>query len=140
MKKSIGVGFVVLLLGTLGCATTKSDLPAGFNRGSEIPDGAVTDHMNYFQNLADYLYRIPGITVSGPSSNPTVTIRGISSFNAGIEPLYVVDGNPVGTSYTQVNNMLNIKDIAHVQVLKGSQAAMYGVRGGNGVILITTRR
>lgn len=132
--------WITVLLSIAGCATLNQERPAGMESGNGVPDGAVTDEMEYFRSLADFLYRIPGVTVSGPSSNPTVTIRGISSFNAGIEPLYVVDGQPVGSSYTQVNNMLNVRDIAHVRVLKGSEASYYGVRGGNGVILITTKR
>ena len=132
--------WITVVLSLAGCATLNQDRPAGMDRGNVVPDGAVTDDMEYFRSLADFLYRIPGVTVSGPSSNPTVTIRGISSFNAGIEPLYVVDGQPVGSNYTQVNNMLNVRDIAHVRVLKGSEASYYGVRGGNGVILITTKR
>ncbi len=46
----------------------------------------------------------------------------------------------MGTSYTHVNNMLNVNDINYVKVLKGSDAAIYGVRGGNGVILIVMRK
>lgn len=107
---------------------------------NEVPDNAVPNQLDYYRNLADFLHRVPGVQVAGPSSNPTITIRGISSINSGIEPLYVIDGQAVGTNYLTVNGMLNVRDIAHVQVLKGSDATLYGVRGGNGVIVITTRR
>ncbi|TVQ66115.1 MAG: hypothetical protein EA360_06980 [Balneolaceae bacterium] len=140
MKTSLLLWITILLLTSMGCATVGQQTSGGMTIQNELPDGAVTDHMNYFRSLADYLYRIPGVNVTGPSNNPTVTIRGINSFNSGIEPLYVIDGQPAGTSYSQVNNMLNIKDIAYVRVLKGSEASYYGVRGGNGVIIITTKR
>lgn len=100
----------------------------------------VTDDRDYYRTLADYLQRMPGVYVSGPQYNQMVLIRGVSSFNSEIEPLYVIDGTSVGTNYNAVNNMLNVRDIANVRVLKGSDASIYGVRGANGVIVITTKR
>jgi len=100
----------------------------------------VTDERDYYRSLADYLQRVPGVYVSGPQNNQMVLIRGVSSFNSEIQPLYVIDGTSVGTNYNTVNNMLNVRDIDNVRVLKGSDAAIYGVRGANGVIVITTKR
>lgn len=66
-----------------------------------------------------------------------VTIRGIGSLGAGSQPLYVVDGFPVGTSLGQ---NLNPADIESMTVLKdAASTAIYGARGSNGVILITTK-
>ncbi|WP_279149201.1 SusC/RagA family TonB-linked outer membrane protein, partial [Segatella bryantii] len=63
--------------------------------------------------------------------------RGVSSMNAPQDPLYVVDGMPVGTNI----NFLNQNDIESMQVLKDASAsAIYGTRGSNGVILITTKK
>ena len=77
------------------------------------------------------------VTNSGaPGSTPRVIIRGISTIN-GSDPLYVVDGMPVGTNI----NFLNQNDIESMQVLKDASAeAIYGTRGSNGVILITTKK
>ena len=140
MKKAILLLIPLFLVSFLGCSTSESTVE---NEGLDIvnvtPENAVTNQLDYFRSLADFLYRIPGVNVTGPSTNPTITVRGISSTNSGIEPLYVIDGQPVGTSYLNVNGMLNVRDIAHVQVLKGSEASLYGVRGANGVIVITTR-
>jgi TonB-dependent SusC/RagA subfamily outer membrane receptor len=100
------------------------------------PSNVVLDETYYYRSLSDYLIRVPGVTISGQS----VAIRGISSFNAGTEPLFVIDGVPAGNSLAQANNLVNVRDIDHVQVLKGPDAAIYGVRGSNGVILIVTKK
>lgn len=101
----------------------------------------------------------PGVTViSGggdPSARPTVRIRGVSSFNYA-DPLYVIDGIPIEeggrgatpdatndpTRRTPINlfTIINPNDIESMTVLKDASAtAVYGVRGANGVILITTK-
>ncbi|RMG25934.1 MAG: hypothetical protein D6730_10005 [Bacteroidetes bacterium] len=91
--------------------------------------------------LANYLRRIPGIRVSGNGQNARVIIRGGSTVNLSEEPLYVLDGAPMGNSYAQIYNMVDVNDIASVSVLKdGASAAIYGTRGNAGVILITTKK
>lgn len=82
---------------------------------------------------------VSGVSVvnnGGPGVMPTVRIRGIGSVNFNADPLYVVDGLPVGN----LNNF-DIKDMESVTVLKdAASAAIYGSRAANGVILITTRQ
>ena len=73
---------------------------------------------------------------SRPGQDPQVRIRGNRSPSAGNNPLYVIDGIPAGTI-----SDLNPQDIANMQILKDAAAtAIYGSRGSNGVILITTKR
>lgn len=81
--------------------------------------------------------RFPGVRVLRSAGGLRVQIRGPASFTGGGDPLYVVDGMPLQTSL-----LIGIApaDIARIQVLKGADAAIYGLRGANGVILITTRR
>lgn len=70
-----------------------------------------------------------------PNSDSKVRIRGIGSVN-GSDPLYIVDGMPVGGGI----NYLNPTDIASVEILKdAASAAIYGARAANGVILVTTK-
>lgn len=78
------------------------------------------------------------INTSGdPNSTPTIRIRGISSINAGKDPLIVVDGSPYYGSW----NDINPADVASITVLKDAASnALYGARGANGVIMITTKR
>lgn len=140
MKKTILLIIPLFLVSLIGCSTSNSTVDIeGLNLVNVTPDNAVSNQLDYYQSLADFLYRVPGVNVTGPPSNPTVTIRGITSINSEIEPLYVIDGQSVGTSYLNVNGMLNVRDIAYVQVMKGSEATLYGVRGANGVIIIKTR-
>lgn len=70
------------------------------------------------------------------SSSPSITIRGIGSLNASTSPLIVLDGMPYSGSW----NDINPSDIASMTVLKDAASnALYGARGANGVILITTK-
>lgn len=69
-------------------------------------------------------------------TDPTITIRGIGSLNASTEPLIVLDGMP----YNGYLNDINPADIANITVLKDAASnALYGARGANGVILITSK-
>lgn len=76
-----------------------------------------------------------------------VRVRGVGSINAGTEPLYVVDGIPLAkdarnTSGAPMNPLadLNFNDVESIEVLKDASAkAIYGARGSNGVVLITTK-
>ncbi len=84
--------------------------------------------------------RFSGVRVTtNPDGSISVRIRGATSFLAGSEPLYVIDGTPVQLGGTLVG--INPYDIESIEVLKHPPATtLYGVRGANGVILITTKR
>jgi len=74
---------------------------------------------------------------SKPGQNPSVLIRGTRSVQAGNSPLFVIDG----IAFDGNINDFNLDDIASVDILKdASSTAIYGSRGANGVILITTKR
>ena len=77
-------------------------------------------------------------TASGTlGSTPTIMIRGTGSINAGTAPLYVVDGVP----YSGDMNNINPSDIESMTILKDAASnALYGARGANGVIMITTKK
>ena len=83
--------------------------------------------------------RAAGVQVNSdgqPGANPNIRIRGVGTFGNG-QPLYVVDGVPVGTSIRDFNP----NDIESVQVLKDASAgAIYGSRAANGVVIITTKQ
>ncbi|MEX2399143.1 MAG: TonB-dependent receptor plug domain-containing protein [Rhodothermales bacterium] len=79
--------------------------------------------------------------VEGPGGMLSVRIRGTSSFMGSNEPLYVVDGMPMTQADRGGLGGVNVHDIARIEVLKDVDAkALYGSRGGNGVILISTKR
>ena len=86
--------------------------------------------------------RFPGVrVVQLPGGGIAVRVWPIGTFIGGKDPLYVVDGMPVQVAPGRGLDWLNPGDIATIEVLKDiSETAAYGVRGGNGVVLITTRR
>jgi TonB-linked SusC/RagA family outer membrane protein len=76
---------------------------------------------------------------SVPGAQPSINIRGIRSITANTDPYIIVDGLPLPQS-TNLND-INPNDIASIEILKdASSTAIYGTRGSNGVILITTKR
>ena len=84
--------------------------------------------------------RVPGVEVvsagNGPGSPMNVRVRGVRSLTATNEPLYVVNGIPLSGGVQDFNP----SDIASIEILKDASAtAIYGSRGSNGVILITTK-
>lgn len=86
--------------------------------------------------------RAPGLLVTAGSGQPgaaaRVQIRGASSINGGSNPLYIVDGVPVESGVFQA---LNPNDFESVDVLRDASAtALYGNRGGSGVIVVTTKK
>ncbi len=84
--------------------------------------------------------KVPGLVIDNssaadPNSNPSIQLRGVSSRSAGLGPLIVINGFPGGSLQG-----INQNDIKSIDVLKGGAAsAIYGTRGSNGVILITTK-
>lgn len=85
--------------------------------------------------------KVPGVSITNtgagdPNNQASIQIRGVSSRSAGLGPLIVIDGVPGGN----LTN-LNANDIASFDILKdGAASAIYGTRGSNGVILITTKK
>jgi TonB-linked SusC/RagA family outer membrane protein len=85
--------------------------------------------------------KLPGVQVLQTSGDPegvvSIRVRGITSPSTSNDPLYVVDGMPIERGFANLNN----NDIESIEVLKdASSAAIYGSRGSNGVILITTKQ
>ncbi len=123
---------------------------------SEVDGSSLTQarEINIGNQLAG---RVAGVNVNRPSSGPAgstrIIIRGNKTLGGQNQPLYVVDGVPIDNSgFGQAGlwggrdegdglNSINPDDIASISVLKGASAsALYGSRGGNGVILITTKK
>ncbi|WP_211092814.1 MULTISPECIES: SusC/RagA family TonB-linked outer membrane protein [Chitinophaga] len=104
-------------------------------KGAELENRQVSSVTKALQGLA------PGVqsaSQSGqPGSDATIRIRGVGSINASADPLYVVDGVPYGGNLSAINPY----DIESISVLKdAASAALYGSRGANGVIIITTKK
>ena len=96
------------------------------------------DEVSSYSTIYDYLRgRVAGLYV-GPSSvggTPEMRIRGTNSINMSNQPLIIVDG----VEMTNIS-WINPRDVRNVEVLKDAGSSIYGVRGANGVIIITTRQ
>ena len=124
-------------------------------KGDELMQGGTTDVAKGMQG------KIAGVQVSqtdgSPGTGTSITVRGANSFTTSSEPLYIVDGIPynndnpsaVPTSGANENtnqtqnplSFINPNDIDKIEVLKDASAtAIYGSRGANGVVIITTKK
>ncbi|MCK3684898.1 TonB-dependent receptor [Maribellus sp. YY47] len=103
-------------------------------KGEELAMKATSNVTNALQGAVAGVQVVNG---SGqPGSEATIRIRGVGSINGGTTPLYIVDGSP----YEFNLNTINPNDIESMTVLKdAASTAIYGARGANGVILITTK-
>ena len=124
----------VLVVG-YGTATKQSFAGTAKTVGSELLE--IKNVSNVSQALAGEVAGVTVINTSGqPGTTSTIRIRGYGSVNGSRDPLYVVDGVPFAGSL----NAINPSDIKSTTVLKDATAtAIYGARGANGVILITTK-
>lgn len=114
----------------------KSDVTSSIAtvKGKELKSMTVG---NVNESLQGKVAGVQVVAGGGPGGYPKVLIRGISTINLSTDPLYVVDGVPVGTNA----NFLNPNEIESMEILKDASAsAIYGSRASNGVIMITTKR
>ncbi len=148
MKKLIVLIFGIAMM--VSCSAYKSTLPPDGGEAVNVGYGSVTkDNLTAsvskvkpkktevvtYNNIYDYLKgRVPGVMVTG-GDPPRVIIRGIGDINGNNDPLFIVDGVEV-----QDLSYLNPNDVDSVEVIKDGTSAIYGVRGANGVILVTTKR
>ena len=142
-------GVVVIGYGT----SRRSDLTGSI---SSIRANALQD--DHSTSLTGILAgRIPGVhavsTGGAPGAQTSIIVRGASSVSGGTAPLYVIDGVMMGGSSNEVSaasrigdgaidpmSLLNPDDIASIEVLKDASAtAIYGSRGANGVVIVTTK-
>ena len=110
---------------------------------AKAPMGELQDFpvSNFDQALAG---KLAGVQVSQTTGEPgrelSIKVRGTGTITAGAEPLYVVDGVPL-ESGGQATEVINMEDIESIQILKdAASASIYGSRGGNGVIVISTKK
>ncbi len=129
LSLGIAVALCMLLLGTLGCASTSQ----------QSQDTRSIDYTNYW-TLEDFLRRASGVQLNGSGDDIQVIIRGHQSINNPLaQPLFVVDGQKAGRDYAYVASMFGRGDIISVTVLPAGASAQYGMEGNYGVIEIESR-
>lgn len=151
VSESIAMDEVVVT--ALGISRTKKSL--GY--AAQDVDAEELTAANNASPISALAGKVAGVQISGSNfaGSQNVLIRGASSLTGNNQPLYVVDGVPLdnqnfnttatqtgsgGIDYGSMVNDLNSYDIESVNILKGSAAsALYGSRGQNGVIMITTK-
>lgn len=113
----------------------KSDLTGSVSsvKAEELTAFTVSNPMQALQG------RVPGVAISQNTGDPagdySIRIRGVNSIKGDNSPLYIIDGVPASTA------SINTYDIESMEILKDASAtAIYGSRGANGVVLITTKR
>ncbi len=127
LEESVVVGYGSLKSSMVTNSITKV-------KGEALMDRPTTNVLNALQGKAAGVYIRE--TSGSPGKTASISIRGTSSINYGSSPLYVVDGFPVTSLYN-----LNPSDVESIEVLKdAASAAIYGSRGANGVVIITTKR
>jgi len=131
IRPRLSVGFlasVTVLLLTTGCSQ--------YGVGSPRPDSNVLEADDVtipIRTMERFIAnRLPGIVVRGNS----IVIRGTSTFSSTNEALIMVDGREMNTA-TFLN--MNPEEVERIVVLRGSEAAIYGRRGANGVLVVTTQ-
>ncbi|MGF6846530.1 TonB-linked SusC/RagA family outer membrane protein [Chitinophaga sp. W3I9] len=130
----------------VGYGTQRKAASTGSIASVKAADITQTPVTNVAQGLAA---RVPGVQITqnnaAPGGNISVRIRGTNSINGSSEPLYIVDGiqisNSGGVNDVSPLSTINPNDIESVEILKdASSTAIYGARGANGVVLISTKR
>jgi len=128
----------LLLLGNCGGAnpTSMSDQSADrLDPNVVIP----TDSEVSPQSWENLLRKLSGVEVNGNYPNLSLKVRGSQSFYLSTEPLFVLEGVPLGNDFRSLDGAATPSDVKYIQVIKGSDASMYGVRGANGVIVVTLK-
>jgi len=109
----------------------------GSSSGSQVVTFGEAERTKYSRVEFMIQARFPVVQVTQSGSTFSIRFRGMSSFVSSNEPLIIVDGANLTTADL---GGVNPKDVQRIEVLRDSAAAVYGVRGANGVIVITTQR
>lgn len=132
LSEGVSLVLVLCLLLLSGCASSGST--------SQETSTESANRINYW-TLEDFLRRANGVQIIDRGGELQVIIRGNSSIaNPGNQPLYVVDGQKAGRSFSRVSSMFSRGEIISVKVLPAGAASQYGMEGNYGVIVIKSNR
>ena len=125
---------ILLISGLVACSRQYEAASPPEKDRKELSRKDTVIPIGHERQLAQLLEGIAGVYVRYDGGNIQVLVR-------GGRPLFVVDNVPLGYNYESVNNLVNVHDIDHIEVLKNmSETALYGYRARHGVIHIHTKR
>ena len=141
--KTYSIWFCILLLSSAlfvaSCKTSDEANSLAKNK-EDVRKKSLVDKQNTAQTMAELLRRQPLLTVSGSDNNPSVQIRGKTSFNTTTEPLYIVDGRRMGHNFSSIAAIAPA-DVERIKVIRDpAELASYGVGAANGVIEINMKK
>ncbi|MCB0666708.1 MAG: TonB-dependent receptor plug domain-containing protein [Saprospiraceae bacterium] len=98
------------------------------------------EYFSQFSDLAQALRFYPALLISGTGNQTRVILRKNASMQ-NQEPLYVVDGMPIGNNYARANHLVNMAEVVDIRLLSHThELTSYGVNGASGVIEIKTMK
>lgn len=127
MKLNIFIVIIALTIIGVDCASVKSDRVEKSDRLNQDKEYVIENPIA----LSDFLRNVPGVTFDWTTGVPMIR---------GGAPLYVIDGVRMGHNYYEVAGLVNIQNIASVEVIKSAtEGLIYGRDVANGVIIIQTK-
>lgn len=118
-----------------GCTSTEKLEKGHFDRSPDITE------INVALDLIDHLRKVSGLTIMYNGSDYAIFMRGLSSINGENNVLFAVNGIPVGHRYIDLTNSVDVHDVKDIRLLRGTMGSqLYGMRGSNGVVEITTKK
>ncbi|MDH3649490.1 MAG: TonB-dependent receptor plug domain-containing protein [Saprospiraceae bacterium] len=128
--------FTVFLLVACGVSRDSSSKPADRDPNVVMPKTEEGDPTSW-----EILFRkVPGVQVAGNYPNLSLRIRGAQSMNLTTEPLFVLEGVPLGHDFASLARAVMPMQVKSIRVLKGSDATIYGARGANGVVEVILKK
>lgn len=124
---------IIVLIFAASCTTTEKTL-TDFERSPEISE------IQTSISLLDHLKRVSGLNIVERGGDIGVFMRGVHTISGENNVLFVVNGQPIGNSFNALESTVDVNDIQDIRVVRGSMGSqLYGIRGANGVVEITTK-
>lgn len=132
----------LVIVGAAACTSTRDGAAERTTDGDPNTVEAEDLEGRYIARVQEMLRgQVAGVEVRNSAEGLIIRIRGASSVYASSDPLFVIDGLPIQLGASGALTGINPQDVASIRVLKNaSDTAIYGSRGANGVVLITTKR
>jgi hypothetical protein len=131
MRSLIFCSLIFVLLS--GCSTTEK-AHTDFERGTDL------NEIHTALSILDHLKRISGLNIDDRGGDIHISMRGVHTVSGENNVLFVLNGRQIGNRYSDLENSVDVNDIEDIRLIRGTMGAqLYGIRGANGVVEITTK-